>query len=324
VSIPASSFDIAITTYKRPDLALAATRSCLAQNARLLRRVIVVDDASKDDTASRLAALGDARVVVYERPTNGGIGAARFDALSRSEADWTVSIDSDHELLPGALDVFARLASAAGPNVGILGARYHWDTGRVTPRNIPPGVIDYRERILWTCRPESLGTDYVSCVSRAVREKVAWSSRRSVLTDSLYQLDAVRVSNAVFAPECVAYQKSNAAEGNTRGSARHRLRRRRLDAADGVELTRAILERHGDALWRWGRPWLRDVLRLGAVFALLLGRRRLSIEWALMSLKADPTALGLGLAAACLAGPRAFSAGYRLRDFLQRKGAASR
>ncbi len=240
-------FDVALTTYRRPDMAVAAIASCLSQGTRL-RRVVVVDDASRDTTEERIRAFRDPRVLLHVRAENGGIGAARRDAMARCDAEWTVILDSDHELLPGALEVLAARIERAPPSVGIVGARYRWDTGGITPRVVPEGVLDYKGRIAWSAVPGSIGGDYVCCVSRRVREAVQWSPHRSGMADTLFQLDAARVADAMYLPDCLALQKSDGAEGNTRGKVSQLLARRELDAEGGLAVCEEILDRHGDAL----------------------------------------------------------------------------
>jgi glycosyltransferase involved in cell wall biosynthesis len=304
-------FDIALTTYRRPDMVVAAIGSCLSQGTRL-RRVVVVDDASRDTTEERIRALRDPRVLLHVRAENGGIGAARRDAMARSDAEWTVTLDSDHELLPGALDVLAARIERLAPRVGIVGARYRWDTGGITPRFVPDGVLDYEGRIVWSQLPGSIGGDYLCCVSRRVREAVQWSPHRSGLADTLFQLDAARVADAIYLPDCLALQRSDGAEGNTRGNVAHLLARREADAEGGLAVCEAILDRHGDALRECGRSLGGGVLKMGAVYAALLGRRALAVKWAVEALLlAGPREVSPGLIPACAAGKAVFSWAYR-------------
>jgi glycosyltransferase involved in cell wall biosynthesis len=306
-----AKFDVAITSYRRPDMTLAAVRSCLAQGD-LLRRVVVVDDASGDDTPARLAALGDPRVVVHVRAVNGGIGAARRDAFERCSAEWTVMIDSDHELLPGALGKLDGAIQAVPAGVGIVGARFRWDTGEVTPHRVPRHLVDYRERIRLSALPDGIGRDYLLCVSRRVREGARWAVERSGMTDTLFQLDAAKLADAHFLEDCLAYQKSNGAEGHSRGTIDHLLARRRKDAAGGVALCRRILERHGAALRAFGPSLLAGILKHGAICAALEGRRLLAARWALAGLRAGgPGRVPPALVPACLAGPTVFALAYR-------------
>lgn len=305
-----TKLDVAITTFRRPEMIVAAIRSCLDQGA-FLDRVVVVDDASGDDTPARIAGLGDGRILLHVRSRNGGIGAARRDALERCSADWTVLLDSDQELLPGALGALARLAGSVDSRVGILGARFRWDTGAVTPRRIPAEQIGYEGRIWWSAQRDGIGHDYLCCISRRVRERVKWSPERGGLVDALFQLDAARVADARFTGECLGYEKSDGAEGHSRGSAEHLLARRRKDAPGGVALCREILERHGPALRARGKPLLVRILKQGAFAAALTGRRFLAAGWALRALAlGGPALVTPGLVPACLAGPTLFSWAY--------------
>lgn len=70
--------------------------------------VIVVDDASSDDTAgaARSAAAGDPRLSVIRLERNAGPAAARNAALAVAASAWIAIVDADDFLLPGR---FARL-----------------------------------------------------------------------------------------------------------------------------------------------------------------------------------------------------------------------
>ncbi len=306
-----TKIDVAITSFRRPEMVVAAVRSCLAQG-EWLSRVIVVDDASGDDTPARIAALGDPRVLIHVRSQNGGIGAARKDALDRCSAEWNVTMDSDHELVPGALRMLSSRADAVHSRIGIIGARFRWDTGAVTPEHVPEHSIGYEDRIKWSARPNSIGTDYLCCISRYVRERVNWSAERSGLVDVLFQLDAAKVADAQFMNECLAYQKSNGAEGHTRGTVAHLLARRRRDALGAIAVCQQVLDRHGPALATWGCPILAGVLKEGAASAAILGKRLLAARWACRAVATGgPALITPGWVPACLAGPPLFTWAYR-------------
>ena len=88
-----------IPAYRRPDMVERAVRSVLAQS-RPADEVIVVDDASGDETGARAAALG-ARVITHEE--NLGEGAARNTGIEAARHDWVALLDCDDEWLPGHL-----------------------------------------------------------------------------------------------------------------------------------------------------------------------------------------------------------------------------
>jgi hypothetical protein len=91
---------VVIPAYRRPDMVERALRSVLAQR-RPPDEVIVVDDASGDDTAERAAALG-ARVIVHE--DNRGEGGARNSGIDAARNGWVALLDCDDEWLPDHLE----------------------------------------------------------------------------------------------------------------------------------------------------------------------------------------------------------------------------
>ncbi|GEO80137.1 glycosyltransferase family 2 protein [Pararhodospirillum oryzae] len=95
--------DVIIAAWNRADTIERAIRSALDQEG--LGRVVVVDDASIDDTLARIEALAraDARVVAVGLPVNRGPAAARNAALALACAPFVTILDADDYLLPGRL-----------------------------------------------------------------------------------------------------------------------------------------------------------------------------------------------------------------------------
>jgi hypothetical protein len=89
-----------IPAYRRPDMVERAVRSVLRQS-RPPAEIIVVDDASGDETGARAAALG-ARVITHEH--NRGEGGARNTGVEASSHAWVALLDCDDEWLPGHLE----------------------------------------------------------------------------------------------------------------------------------------------------------------------------------------------------------------------------
>ena len=101
---------VIIPAYNAAATIADAVRTSLAEPE--VAQVIVVDDASADETAAaaRSAAQGDARLTVLACSSNGGPAAARNLALDAARSPWVAVVDSDDFLLPGR---FARLLAAA-------------------------------------------------------------------------------------------------------------------------------------------------------------------------------------------------------------------
>jgi succinoglycan biosynthesis protein ExoU len=95
--------DVLIAAWNRADSIERAIRSALDEAE--VGKVIVVDDASTDDTAALTERLGAEtnRVVVHRLESNGGPSVARNKALELSSAPWVAILDGDDFFLPGRL-----------------------------------------------------------------------------------------------------------------------------------------------------------------------------------------------------------------------------
>ncbi|WP_336489084.1 glycosyltransferase family 2 protein [Methylobacterium nigriterrae] len=93
----------------------AAIRSALGQTG-LAVEVIVVDDASRDDTAARVAALAasDPRVRLLRRACGGGPSAARNLAIAQARGDWIAILDADDLVEPERGARLVALAEESG------------------------------------------------------------------------------------------------------------------------------------------------------------------------------------------------------------------
>jgi glycosyltransferase involved in cell wall biosynthesis len=82
---------VIIPTYNRADYVVEAVRSAQAQTYPR-KQIIVVDDGSRDDTARRVAELGN---VEYCYQSHRGQGAARNHGLRVAAGEFIASLDSD-------------------------------------------------------------------------------------------------------------------------------------------------------------------------------------------------------------------------------------
>jgi glycosyltransferase involved in cell wall biosynthesis len=101
---------VVVPTRNRRALLAMTLRSVLRQQQVELD-VIVVDEASSDDTASMLASLDDARVRVIHHETPRGVSAARNHGAEAARGDWLAFVDDDDLWAP---DKLARQLEAAG------------------------------------------------------------------------------------------------------------------------------------------------------------------------------------------------------------------
>jgi len=104
---------VVVITYNDAAHLPDAIESALAQG-EIVQEVVVVDDASTDDTPQVLGRWPRDRVRVVRRTVNsGGCGAPRNDGTAFARAPWIFYLDSDDVLPPGALEALLEAARAA-------------------------------------------------------------------------------------------------------------------------------------------------------------------------------------------------------------------
>jgi glycosyltransferase involved in cell wall biosynthesis len=98
----APDISVVLATYNRCRTLPRAIASVLAQEGAAFE-LIIVDDASRDDTAAYLATLDDPRIRVIVCPSNAGPSAARNRGLAAVRADIVAFLDSDDAYRPRRL-----------------------------------------------------------------------------------------------------------------------------------------------------------------------------------------------------------------------------
>lgn len=91
---------VVVPAYRRPGMLARALHSVRSQTVTPAE-VIVVDDASGDETGDQARTLG---ATVVTHPTNLGEGAARNTGIEAAQNDWVALLDCDDEWLPQHLE----------------------------------------------------------------------------------------------------------------------------------------------------------------------------------------------------------------------------
>lgn len=73
----------------------AAIDSVLRQRIEVPFELLIVDDASTDDSIDRIKSFGDRRVRLIGNPVNQGISAVRNQLLEEARGEWLTSLDGD-------------------------------------------------------------------------------------------------------------------------------------------------------------------------------------------------------------------------------------
>jgi glycosyltransferase involved in cell wall biosynthesis len=279
-------FSIVTPVYNRPRLIRRAIESILRQELTDWE-MIVVDDGSTDDTPAVVAEYADRNVRLIKAAVQGGPCRARNLGIEQATGEWVVTVDSDDELLPEALAVMREKIAEAGDGVDRLRFMTRLDTNRCTPD--PPLVEeewDYEGYLRFVDRTMRGSGETVSCFRRSTFAEVRYPDDRAVETEyhiewayrfrqrtypivlRLYHLDAENQST--YVPDPARWLAS--AQANSRS----------FDA---------IFARHAAVLRRVAPRAYVALLRSGAKFHFMAGRRLQAVRFLLHAWRVNPLSI---------------------------------
>lgn len=301
-------FSVVITTYNRSRIVRRCLESCLRQTMDDFE-VIVVDDASTDDTAGSLAKYDDPRLRVLVHDSNRGINPARHTGAENARGEWVVVLDSDWELFPQSLTRLREIIDGLPAGVRVVRSRLLWDDGTITPRFMPRGPIGYEGRIRWV--EAEGGYDAGRCIARAVFEETPYFADRRGAMETLFELELASRETTLCVDDVLGMEHSDAPNSWLRTTdSKELVPRLFAEAPDMLWMAETSLERHGDALRRLGPRQYRTLSRVAAVQAFLIGRRRKGLGHVLAALRAWPLdAMAWAVLALGLIGPGAVAHG---------------
>ncbi len=127
-----------VVTHNRLDKLGPTIDRLLASGPSLLSAIVIVDNASTDDTADWLATQTNPRLDIVTSKVNLG-GAGGFEtgmrhAVARHDPDWLVVMDDDARPLPGALAAFHALPPEKWDAIA---AAVYFPDGRICEMNRP-------------------------------------------------------------------------------------------------------------------------------------------------------------------------------------------
>jgi len=143
-----SSVSVVIPCYKYGDYLPACVGSVLNDNPGVDVRVLIIDDASPDDSASKARALAatDPRIEVWVHEQNRGhIATYNEGLLEWADGDYVALLSADDMLTPGALSRSAGLLDA-NPDVGFA---YGHPVHFTHPGPPPPARTESRGTTVW-------------------------------------------------------------------------------------------------------------------------------------------------------------------------------
>ena len=110
---------VIITTYQRPDYALRAIKSALAQTYQN-KQIYIIEDGGETALEQQLAELKLPNVIYIAHKQNMGLAAARNTGIKCSEGDYVAFLDDDDEWIETKLSEQIELAVKTDENCACI------------------------------------------------------------------------------------------------------------------------------------------------------------------------------------------------------------
>jgi glycosyltransferase involved in cell wall biosynthesis len=278
-------FSIIIPVYNRAQLIGRALESCLTQDFRDFE-VVVVDDGSTDGSSDAVKRYSDPRIRLIRHTHNRGVCPARNTAADVAKGAWVIAVDSDDELLPGALTLMHSRTVEADASISGLRFMCRLDNGELSP--YPPltnQVWDYEGFIRWWDSCHGGRQDTLPCVRRVTFKLVRYPEDRSL--EGAYHLDFARPFRTRGCSDVVQLVHNDAPDRLTQPSVESVLR----SAPDQVKGLESLLSSHGDKLESVAPRLFFQQLSGLVTLKFLAGDRLGAVRWGRRCLCMDPYSL---------------------------------
>lgn len=114
---------VLIPTRNRAGLLRATIASVLAQTFQDFE-IVIIDDASDDDTPSVIAGLADARIRYFRHAENLGEAASRNAGLAHADGEYIAFLDDDDTWLPDKLAAQVEILDRSPRRIGAVYTAY--------------------------------------------------------------------------------------------------------------------------------------------------------------------------------------------------------
>ena len=306
------TISIVMPCYNRESLVGRAIKSCLAQDYTTFE-IVVVDDASTDQSMQVVTGFSDARVRLVKHEANRGVCPARNTGADHARGDWIIFLDSDDELLPSAVSVIAERVRSATSDVGCIYFRCLKDDGSISPSiDHIVGKLDHAGYLEFMQACTGGSRDLLSCVRRTTFERVRFPDNHGL--EDCYHLDFSQQYASIMSPEVIRLYHQDASNSLVKRTATFQSTHDHQFVRDRGDNIASALARHTPALRRHA-PSLLSEYESRLLTLRLLANDRVEAMRALVRLSRYPRQFPKHLAifAVGLTGP-AWLETFRLRS----------
>jgi len=194
---------VLIVSYRTPRLTVSAASTALALDD--VRQVIVVDNASGDETGGLLHALQDDRVEYVVNPTNEGYGRANNVAASRATSDFVLFLNSDAQITREAATALVDEVERHGGRCIVAPRLAGEDGGIQRSAGLLPAPSDLAVRALGIHHVARAVAGWPLVGSLVRRNRLA--REYDLALESTEPISTTMVSGAVFAMGRAAYNE---------------------------------------------------------------------------------------------------------------------
>ncbi len=132
--------DVVIPVFNGQETIVVALHSVLSGQGSMVRRIIVVDDGSQDNTAECVRGLRSPLIELI-CTSNQGVARARNLGIEKATAEWIAFLDADDVWMPGKLDAQLRCAEEAGAGFvcGSVSVHSSMVSCKISPKRLARG-----------------------------------------------------------------------------------------------------------------------------------------------------------------------------------------
>ena len=270
-------FSIIVPVFNRERLIDRCIASVAAQDFDDYE-LILIDDCSTDNSLAvlRRAEAPNARVIALAK--NQGVGGARNVGVAEARGDWIVFLDSDDELVPGALRILHDQVRRTPDTVEGLWFRARMDDGRAIPPHLTqPLEWDYPAFLVFWNQCARDWHDMLYCNRRRSFNRLPQPAGR--MDDVKYLIDFGKCFRVRAFPQVLRLYHQDATNQLvvlTRRLDPWRDQETIIARADEV---RDLLKEHGEALARLAPNLYAEHLEAASTTATMAGRRRDAIVY---------------------------------------------